>query len=140
MARPGGNPDIGKLSPWKPGISGNPAGRPKKGTALTDLLEKVGEINYKDTGIARKKLLAEKMWDAAIEGTWNVAEYIFDRIDGKIPDKLDYTGLVNTNISDEISVDNLPVKLRKEYHQEQLRLLNLELNKANADKKRLGKK
>lgn len=58
--------------PWTPGASGNPKGRPPKGRALTEILQKAGNRTYKpegaDKGTARKKLLAEMLWTAAVTG------------------------------------------------------------------------
>lgn len=59
---------------WEPGQSGNPAGRPKKGMALTDILaEKVD-----------KEAIAERLIELAMErGDITALKYIYDRIDGK---------------------------------------------------------
>jgi len=76
---------------WKPGQSGNPAGRPKKEKALTELLRKEGskrDQTYIDpkTGeekvISRKRKLAQKIWELALSGDLAAIKYIFDRIDG----------------------------------------------------------
>lgn len=56
---------------WTPGASGNPKGRPKKGRALTDILEKAGAAtvpNGDGKKKGRKTLLAEMLWEAAITG------------------------------------------------------------------------
>jgi len=66
-----GNPN------WKPGVSGNPNGRPKKGETLTDLL---GEKLDKDKFVRRLISLAWK-------GDMTAIKYIYDRIDGAIPQK-----------------------------------------------------
>jgi len=68
MANPKGN--------WKPGQSGNPAGRPPKGRALTAILEQAGgktvEVKGPDGTTKRvtgKKLLAELVWQVATTGS-----------------------------------------------------------------------
>ena len=71
---------------WVPGVSGNPKGRPKSGEALTDLLREYGDIKDVTSGkrkIARKKALADILWRKALDGNLGIAEYIFDRLDGK---------------------------------------------------------
>jgi hypothetical protein len=104
--------------PFKPGQSGNPKGRPKKGLALTDLLEK--ELNKTALDIdgrrhQNKRILARVAVEAATTGsvtfvklsptgephnvtqridprdwmTW--AKYIIDRVDGPPKQRVDVT-------------------------------------------------
>jgi hypothetical protein len=65
---------------WKPGQSGNPAGRPPKGEALTDILkEKVD-----------KHAIAEKLIEVAMDkGDLAALKYIYDRIDGRPKETID---------------------------------------------------
>ena len=75
------------------GQSGNPAGRPKKGTALTDILsEKVDAAE-----------LAQKLIDKANEGDIIAMKYIYDRIDGRPRESVDvdHGGNVNMNMAVE---------------------------------------
>jgi len=58
---------------WKPGESGNPNGRPKKGETLTDALRELTD----------KEELAQKLLELAREGNLNALRYIYDRIDGR---------------------------------------------------------
>jgi len=70
---------------WKAGVSGNPAGRPKKGNSLTDILESLGKKkeNYYGRDLERRQALAEMLWSKAIDDKdIMAAKYIFDRIDG----------------------------------------------------------
>lgn len=57
---------------WKPGISGNPSGRPLKSRALTEILERAGnktlEVPGRKSRLARKRLLAELIWQLVAEG------------------------------------------------------------------------
>jgi hypothetical protein len=60
----------------------NRRGRPKKGQALTDIL------NYKldqkdDTGKMRREAVAEKLIDLALEGDLAAIRYVMDRVDGR---------------------------------------------------------
>lgn len=60
----------------------NPKGRPRKGTALTDLLRAIGEEKNAD-GVKNKTLLARKLWEMAIEGNERAAKIIYDRCEGR---------------------------------------------------------
>lgn len=83
---------------WKPGQSGNPNGRPKKGKTLSDILEKHGAKRIvKTTGpdgeikyISQKEALAKKLWELAITGDVAAIKYIYDRIDGKPTESIDF--------------------------------------------------
>jgi len=59
------------MAKFKPGQSGNPNGRPPKSRALTEILEAAGNKTVKregQSGIARKRLLADLMWQLVAEG------------------------------------------------------------------------
>jgi hypothetical protein len=66
-----------KIPLWKPGQSGNPKGRPKKGESLTDALREV-------LGEDGKVKIAQKLISLATSKKPNIAalKYIYDRIDG----------------------------------------------------------
>jgi len=57
---------------YKPGISGNPKGRPHKGQTLTDALK--CRVN--------KTVLADKLLELALGGNVAAVKYVYDRIDG----------------------------------------------------------
>lgn len=96
---------------WKQGQSGNPAGRPPKHRALTELLEKAGNkmvvIEGEDKKKARKRLVAELVWQLVTEGKtkmpdgtelvldprdWiNTVKWIYGHIDGAAKSEIDVT-------------------------------------------------
>lgn len=64
------------------GYTGNPNGRPKKGTALTDLLNmKLDENKTRESVVVSLIELATTCPDPAVR--FNATRYIFDRIDGR---------------------------------------------------------
>ena len=60
--------------PWPPGKSGNLAGRPKKGTALADILHEYLDKGEKTK--TRKQLLVEKLYAIAMEGDVTAIKFI----------------------------------------------------------------
>ena len=72
---------------FKPGISGNPNGRPKKEYCLTDILKDQGNLideeDDKGKPISRKEAIGIKLWEKALGGDVILLKYLYDRIDGK---------------------------------------------------------
>jgi hypothetical protein len=66
-----GNPE--NLTPWKPGESGNPKGRPPKEEAVTDILRNTVD----------KQALVNKLIELALNGDKTALTYCIDRLDGK---------------------------------------------------------
>ena len=70
---------------WKPGQSGNPNGRPKKGTAISDILNNEGNKIDKTTGKSHREIMLENVYAQAVKDTpdkWAV-EFIANRTEGK---------------------------------------------------------
>ena len=68
----------------------NRKGRPKKGTALTDILNlKLDEKS--ESGIMRREIVAEKLITLAEGGDVVALKYIFDRTDGRPKESIDLT-------------------------------------------------
>ncbi len=65
------------LTPWKPGQSGNPAGRPKSKPFKDALLKAIQELGLEG---AAKALVAK-----ANEGDVGALRELADRLDGKVP-------------------------------------------------------
>ena len=83
-----GNPN------WKPGISGNPNGRPPSGEAQSDLLRRESEAIDDDTGLTNKEVIAKALVSLAKQGVpWAVKEW-WDRTSGKPHQSMDITGNV----------------------------------------------
>ena len=65
---------------WKPGESGNPAGRPPNVKYLSDLLR---DALRGDNGAMAKWIIARLMLESA-EGAIDATKLIFDRTEGKV--------------------------------------------------------
>ena len=67
----GGNPD--PVKKWVPGQSGNPNGRPPKGKAMREILEKIGEelttltVDGEELQVTRKEMLARVLWTNVVK-------------------------------------------------------------------------
>ena len=72
------------LTPWQPGQSGNPGGRPRR-TALTDALrEKLDEPYLGDRAHrTNAEVIAEKLVRAATKGNIQAIREIADRVEGR---------------------------------------------------------
>jgi len=60
----------------------NRQGRPKKGTALTDILNDKLDLAHK-TGKLKREAIAERLIEVALEGDVAALKYVFDRMDGR---------------------------------------------------------
>lgn len=75
------------LRPFKPGESGNPAGRPV-GTGLTDRLREIIEKNNGEVADALVKAAVK----AALKGDFRFWQEIINRVEGKVPDAMRHSG------------------------------------------------
>ena len=69
--------------PFKKGKSGNPRGRPKKGQALTEILNEKLDQEHGKAKKLKREVIAEKIISLAISGDLGALRYIFDRLDGR---------------------------------------------------------
>ena len=65
-------------SAWKPGQSGNPKGRPAKSHDLTAALVEIVD----------KQELGKKLYELALGGDMQAVRYIYDRIEGTPPQRI----------------------------------------------------
>ena len=82
---------------WKPGQSGNPKGRPK-GKSVTNQLRKL-----LDEGLEGKDLadaMAKAAYKHAMKGDFRFWNAIVERIEGKVPDKLEADITQKTDLTD----------------------------------------
>lgn len=124
---------------WKPGQSGNPAGRPKDGESWSSIIASVGNMYSddllafigKDTDLGRmlgeypknvqlKYLVVARVFSSLMfEPSSGLLKEFMDRMEGKVPERVDMTtgGEKLSNLSDEEKI---------------LRIVSL-VNKANAN-------
>jgi Family of unknown function (DUF5681) len=121
--KPRGKPfEKGNQVGFKPGVSGNPGGRPKS-RALSEELRARLQQQYPGRGeTTYGRLVAEKLVDLAIDGEIAAIREIFDRIEGKPRQAIDLTAdeqrrklvenaiaalMAETNVSREQAIDEL---------------------------------
>ena len=63
---------------WKPGQSGNPNGRPKKGLAITDIMREMLEERPEI-----RKALSAKLFELALKGDLAAIREVMDRLEGR---------------------------------------------------------
>ena len=66
---------------FRKGQSGNPKGRPKKGTAIADILNELGDKEISEDQTQREAVLA-RVYDQAMDGDLNATKFIADRTEG----------------------------------------------------------
>ena len=78
---------------FKSGESGNPKGRPKKGLAISDILNAKSDEIDEATGKSMREKMLHKVYELATQNRperWAV-EYISDRTEGKAIERIDQT-------------------------------------------------
>jgi len=68
--------------PFQKGQSGNPAGRPRKGETVTEVLRSMA-LELHAGNITRAEALARILWDSALGGDSKAIDVILDRLEGK---------------------------------------------------------
>ena len=94
---------------WEKGKSGNPAGRPKKGQTLTDILMAYLEEHEEGDDLPRKQRFVEACYRGAMDGDTTLAKYIWDRIDGQPVQRTELVNLpevIEYGVPDENNADS----------------------------------
>ncbi len=76
---------------FKKGVSGNPKGRPKKGYAIADIFNKIGNEIVEVGGVkmTKKEAIMRKAYAEASKGNLTALNLIFDRIEGKAKERIE---------------------------------------------------
>ena len=91
---------------FQPGQSGNPAGRPKKGSAIADILNAIGNRKYGKDITYREQMLL-KAYKMAIDGDSAARAFIAERTEGKVIERF-------ADVTEQITKDDLDKKLAAE--------------------------
>ena len=68
---------------FKPGVSGNPNGRPKGARSIPDILRKIGDEEGTLDGKSKLDVIMYKVFQFALEGKPWAVQFIADRTEGK---------------------------------------------------------
>ena len=75
---------------WKPGVSGNPNGRPKGVQSIPDILRKIGdEEGTKSGDLTKLQYVMRKVFDFAVEGKPWAVQFIADRTEGRALERIE---------------------------------------------------
>ena len=94
---------LANLKPFKPGESGNPAGR-AKGTSLSDKLRDIIEKNEGEVADA----LVRAAVKAALKGDFRFWQEIINRVEGKVADRVAGPDGNDLTITQRIILDEPP--------------------------------
>jgi hypothetical protein len=112
----GPSPDVGKETQFKPGESGNPAGRPP--SILSEAYKAVlaQAVPQDPEGRTYAQLIAIGQARSAVKGNTGAAKEIADRVEGKAKESIEISGKdgapvefnLNIRFVDEETKDNKP--------------------------------
>jgi hypothetical protein len=71
------------LKPFEKGVSGNPGGRPH--------WKQVTELMKTETNQEKLAVIVDKVFDLALEGNMRAVEFIADRLEGKVAQRVEVT-------------------------------------------------
>ncbi len=88
---------------WKPGQSGNPAGKPKGARHFSTLIKEAITKVANDTGTSDDVLIIQALVAKAKDGDLKAVDMVLDRVDGKAEQtiNLDADVTVNDGLTDE---------------------------------------
>ena len=74
---------------FKPGVSGNPKGRPKGVQSIPDILKEIGKEDGTVTGLNKLEVVMRKVFQFAVEGKPWAVQFIADRTEGIALERID---------------------------------------------------
>lgn len=114
MSNESENTEDKQNKPWQfqPGVSGNPAGKPKGVRHMSTLLEEAIRKVANGDDEPADRLIVRKMIDKAKAGEDRTIEHIFDRLEGKAPQEITITPDTETDLLKE-ELQNLSDKFNE---------------------------
>ena len=102
--------------PFKPGQSGNPAGRPPNAKTIPEMLRQIGDEECKEeefAGMTNAEAVQTVVWKCALAGKQWAVEFLANRTEGKVIEKHEVSGkgpiameLIVSRKKDEIASDD----------------------------------
>lgn len=89
-----------------PGVSGNPAGKPKGVRHMTSLLEDAIRKVAEDNGTPEDVQIVKSVIQKAKEGDMRAIEHIWDRLEGKPQQSIEHTGDFSISVIDSYDGDS----------------------------------
>lgn len=97
--------NVHNLKPFQKGVSGNPAGRPRKLPALDELIADI--LNKETDGVSAARQILEMYVREALKGNLTAAEALFNRAYGKPKQATEQATDVTVRVVRELSDDEL---------------------------------
>lgn len=91
---------------FKPGQSGNPNGRPKKGTSLTELMREYLQEIDPATGKERRQTFIEKVQALAQKGDATALKLVWNYLEGMPQQSVDVTSK-GESIAPKVTIDTM---------------------------------
>jgi uncharacterized protein DUF5681 len=109
-----GNPaivEVGKATRFRPGISGNAAGRPRDVISI-EMKRMLGEeCPLRKDGSTWAQAIAQVVLSKALRGDIRYVEVVFDRVEGKAHQSIAFSGAVEVN--SQISIVDTKERLKE---------------------------
>lgn len=83
---------------FQKGQSGNPGGRPKSSQTMAAMLHTALRTKDPVTGKPHKQLVVEALIQQAEAGNMAAVVFIFERLDGKVPEQLQSDGTLTVRV------------------------------------------
>ena len=101
---------------FKPGVSGNPKGRPPKARCIPDILQKIGEEESTEDGRYNNlEVIMRKVFEYAVGGRPWAVQFIAERTEGKAVQPVDVavSGGLNVSAIENMTEEEIDAELER---------------------------